>query len=231
MKMFLILVSLAVMAALAIELLRFRDEEVARAVALYLLAQITFTAMCWLPFRRFGMNSLSYFQTFYGSMAFIALASIVLSLAFLRPSRGSWIAWPLAEACALFSSGIFATFAVGLAREGFLNRFSVAQIASASALLFCGVLALATLAFPDGMVSDWIRFSLGSYWVMMGLYYFSDAGLRLRRISHIAKAISITPMLISIVIFGCLCLALMGQQREASRSASEPEAAALTARG
>lgn len=231
MKTTLVLLSLSAITVLVTEIIRLHSTEFTRWAVFYLAAQFLFMFVCWRAAMLSGWKSLSYMQAFYGTMSLLCVTAIVLSFKFSGSIPHRHAKWALVEIVATCIAIVCGTFLMAMSHSNMLTKFAVGHILCAGILVFCGVLSLASLAFPSDVLGDLLKIFLGIYWLAQGAYGLVEPALFIRGKGLVVARMSFIPIVISAVTFTMLAAIVRSYQREGSRSSLAPDTQVEEAHG
>lgn len=229
MRLALATLSLLVLAVVTFQAMRLSGGSEVRWSPYCLAAQFFFNAICLASAAKLGWSSKIYAEAFYGLMAVVIVTAAVFAVNSASNFPASGMGSAVMIASLTFVCLVCCSFAASLSRIGMLNRFSLAHVFCSGAFLACGIVTLASLAFPSDIVSDVLRAAFGINWLAQGIYGLSEAGLYLRGRAEAVHFISATPVLIIIVVFCALSIFLSGRQAELSRENPIVEARGILA--
>lgn len=220
--------AIVALAALACLILQCHRLHLTRTFYLYVATEIVFTSVCLAIGVKKHWSGNHYFLAYYGAFVPLACAALFLTAQFCKTMPGTVFA-----AIVCLSSGIFAlalgnSFLDSLNARHMLATTSVAHIASHVFLIFCGIVGLVSLAFPDGMIRDVIRAVISLFWVATGAWGLFEANLYLRARATVVAKLSATPIVLAIVAFGFLSY-FLHHQAELSRQPNAHLAAVVHA--
>lgn len=216
----LVAVTLCALADLFVQALRSHSDSFSRWAAIYAVSQFFFMFISWRSAAAWGWTSLQYAKVFYGSIAAVAVIAVVLSIKFLDDFPNGGTALAVSIAAVTFIAVVCGSFVMAIRQANMLSAFSAAHILVAGILLLCGVLTFVSLAFPADIGTDILKIFLGSYWNLFGLFFLSEAGLYVRGRAAAVAMMSITPLIISAIVFCSLAFIFHSRQREMSRQPS-----------
>jgi hypothetical protein len=216
MKNLAVVCSLLSLIVLQIRMFRLPSDEIPAFTCVFLFAQSAFTFVALLSSKRIGWHGKAYEDMFFVCLWATLATAVLLAFSLARPIAALGFSQVVFTAIILSSAVcLIAMNALGVANQ--TTRLQLKYVASCGVLLFCGFVALASLFYPAGKVTDLLRLFLGIFWTCQAIYGFFCPMAVIRNRAALVRQIDFIPTLIAIVVFSCLTWSLSKSQYELSR--------------